>query len=118
VKNAAIAQGLLAGNECLQRNGRGTNRRWSIGGITPKTRNQMREVLDRAVIEEFLDDKFGDMELELPDDIEKKELVAAFCQYVEDDYYEWLRDNFKSFFDRGNPDWDWIEGRIEHYTRG
>ncbi len=28
------------------------------------------------------------------------------------DYYEWLRDNFKSFFDHGNPDWDWIREKI------
>jgi len=32
---------------------------------------------------------------------------------VEDDYYEWLKDNFKPFFDHGNPDWEWIRERIE-----
>ncbi len=41
----------------------------------------------------------------------KQRLVEAFCQYVEDDY-EWLKDNFKSFFNHGNPDWEWIRGRI------
>ena len=30
----------------------------------------------------------------------------------EDDYYEWLKDNFKSFFNHGNPDWEWIRGRL------
>jgi len=33
----------------------------------------------------------------------KEALVETFCKYVEDDYYEWLKDNFKSFFNYGNP---------------
>jgi len=74
-------------------------------------------MLDRVVVEELLDDKFEDLELELPDDIEKEALVEAFCQYVEDDYYEWVKDNFRSFFNHGDPDWDWIKGRIEHYSK-
>ena len=44
----------------------------------------------------------------MPDDIYKEVLVEAFCKYVEDDYYEWLKDNFKSFFNHGNPDWQWL----------
>lgn len=75
-------------------------------------------MLDRAVVEELLDDKFEDLELDIPDDMEKEALVEAFCQYVEDDYYEWVKDNFKSFFNHGDPDWDWIKGRIEHYIKG
>ena len=75
-------------------------------------------MLDRAVIEELLDDKFEDLELDIPDDMEKEALVEAFCQYVEDDYYEWVKDNFKSFFNHADPDWDWIKERIEHYTKG
>jgi hypothetical protein len=39
-------------------------------------------------------------------------LVEAFCQYVEGDYYEWLKDNFKSFFGDGELDWEWIRGKI------
>ena len=46
----------------------------------------------------------------------KEKLVEAFCQYVEDDCYEWLKDNFKSFFDHGDPDWQWIRGRLEALT--
>ena len=38
--------------------------------------------------------------------------METFCQYVEDDYYEWLKDNFKSFFEHGEPDWDWIRGKV------
>ena len=67
-------------------------------------------MLDRQVVEEFLDDKLED--LEVPKNISKDALVEAFCQYTEDDYYEWLKDNFKSFFNHGNPDWDWIKERI------
>jgi len=74
-------------------------------------------MLDRAVIEELLDDKLEDLELELPDDIEKEALVEGFCQYVEDDYYEWVKDNFKSFFNHGDPDWDWIKESVEHYAK-
>jgi len=27
--------------------------------------------------------------------------------------HEWLKDNFKSFFNHGNPDWEWIRERIK-----
>jgi len=42
-----------------------------------------------------------DEELEemcIPKDITGEVLVETFCKHVEDDYYEWLKDNFKSFF--------------------
>ncbi len=45
-------------------------------------------------------------------------LVETFCRYVEDDYYEWVKDNVKSFFNHGDPDWDWIKGRINYYSEG
>ena len=48
-------------------------------------------MLDRAVIEEFLDEEFDDLDLEIPEDISRSALVETFCQYAEDDYYEWLR---------------------------
>jgi len=70
-------------------------------------------MLDRKVVEEFLNWEFEDLELGIPEDISKEALVEAFCQYTEDDYYEWLKDNFKSFFDHGNPDWDWIKEKIK-----
>ena len=47
-------------------------------------------MLDRDVVEALLDEEFEDLELEIPDDIDKKALAEAFCQYTEDDYYEWL----------------------------
>ena len=34
--------------------------------------------------------------------------------YVEDDYYEWLKDNFKSFFDHCKPDWEWIREKTKN----
>ncbi|MBA7504054.1 hypothetical protein ES706_02679 [subsurface metagenome] len=71
-------------------------------------------MLDRDVVEEFLDSEFEDMELEIPDDISKEQLAEAFCQFVEDDYYAWLKDNFKSFFDHGNPDWEWIREKFKN----
>ncbi len=45
-------------------------------------------------------------------EIDQEALVEAFCQYTEDDYYEWLKDNFNSFFDHGDPDWEWIRQKI------
>jgi len=70
-------------------------------------------LLDRKAVREFLDEELK--ETEVPDDIFKKALVESFCKYVEDDYYEWLKDNFKSFFNCGNPDWQWIRERIKKY---
>ena len=68
-------------------------------------------MLDRKVVREFLDEELK--EVEVPDDIFKEVLVEAFSKYVEDDYYEWLKDNFKSFFNSGNPDWQWVRERIK-----
>ena len=69
-------------------------------------------MLDRQVVEEFLEGEFEDGDWEIPKDIPNEALVEAFCQYVEDDYYEWLQDNLKSFFNHGDPDWQWIMGRL------
>ncbi len=69
-------------------------------------------MLDRDVVEEFLDCELEG--IEIPGDISKEQLAEAFCQYVEDDYYEWLKDNFKSFFDHGNPDWEWIREKLKN----
>jgi len=68
-------------------------------------------VLDREVVGEFLDEELKEMGI--PKYIFKKVLVEAFWKYVEDDYYECLKDNFKSFFNYGNPDWQWIRERIK-----
>ena len=70
-------------------------------------------MLDRQVVEEFLDSEFEDGDWKIPENISKDALVEAFCQYTEDDYYEWLKDNSKSFFNHGNPDWDWIRKKIK-----
>jgi hypothetical protein len=55
------------------------------------------------------------MGIEIPDDITNEAIVETFCNYVEDDYYEWLKDNFKSFFNYGKPDWQLIRERIEKH---
>jgi hypothetical protein len=69
-------------------------------------------VLDRAVVEEFLDCKFKELQITIPRDIKKEALVEVFCQYVEDDYYEWLKDNFKCFCGDGELDWEWIREKV------
>lgn len=74
-------------------------------------------MLDREVVKEFLDYKLEDIGIKRPKNISEKVLVETFCKYVEDDYYEWLKDNFKSFFNHGDPDWNWVRGRIKHYSK-
>jgi hypothetical protein len=69
-------------------------------------------MLDKKAVESFLDGELSDMEIEIPEDISKEALVETFCRYVEEDYYEWLKDNFKSFFNHGSPDWKWIRAKI------
>jgi len=68
-------------------------------------------MLDRKAVREFLEEELE--EIEISKDIFKEVLVEAFRKYAEDDYYEWLKDNFKSFFNCGNPDWQWIRERIK-----
>jgi hypothetical protein len=74
-------------------------------------------MLDRKVVRELLEEKFKEMDIVLPKSISQKTLTETFCKFTEDDYYEWFKDNFKTFFNYGNPDWDWIKERIKHYSR-
>ena len=68
-------------------------------------------MLDKDVIKGFLEENLA--EIKIPKDISKENLLQAFCTYVENDYYEWLNDNYKSFFNYGHPDWSWIKERIK-----
>ncbi|MBU0533560.1 MAG: hypothetical protein KJ887_02025 [Candidatus Omnitrophica bacterium] len=72
-------------------------------------------MLDREIVKEFLDENLQERGMGSLEGIKKSDLVETFCLYVENDYYEWLKDNFKSFFNHGNPDWDWIKNNIKHY---
>lgn len=74
----------------------------------------MRLILDKEVVREFLEEELEG--IEISKDISFDQLVETFCKYTEDDYYEWLKDNFESFFNHGNPDWDWIKERVNHYS--
>jgi len=75
-------------------------------------------MLNRQVVKEFLDEELR--EVEVPEDISKEAIVETFCKYTEDDYYEWLKDNYRSFFQplsEGGVDWDLIKERIKNYSR-
>lgn len=72
-------------------------------------------MLDREVVKKFLKEELKERGIRIPKGISKEVLTETFCRYTEDDYYEWLKDNFKSFFNYGNLDWDWIKERIGHY---
>ena len=68
-------------------------------------------ILEREVIKDYL---CANLEgIKIPEDISMDDLTEAFCRFTEDDFYEWLKDNFKVFFTRGMPDWDWIRERIK-----
>lgn len=71
-------------------------------------------MLDREVILEFLEEELQDEGIKIPKGIKMEELTEAFCQYMENDYYEWLKDNYRSFF---SNDWDWISEKIKETKR-
>jgi hypothetical protein len=70
-------------------------------------------MLNRAVVREFLTEEFNDSGMDVPQDIDMAALTETFCEYVEADYYDWLKDNFKSFFDGCPFDWGWVRQRLE-----
>ena len=72
-------------------------------------------MLDRQVVQEFLEfqmDMGSRFPLAIPDDIDLGLLVEVFCQYTENDYHEWLKDNYNSFFNHGDVDWEWVRERV------
>ena len=69
-------------------------------------------MLDRDVVKDFLEAQITCAGLHIPPNIRISDLVDAFVDYAENDYYEWLKDNFKSFFNHNDPDWHWIGTRI------
>ncbi len=69
-------------------------------------------MVDKDVVKEFVGSELEELDLEIPQDISHAQLVEAFCQYVEDDCYEWLKDNLRSFFEHGEPDWAWIREKV------
>jgi len=74
-------------------------------------------MLNREVIKDFLIAEFEDF-TEIPDDINLDILAGDFADYVESDYYEWLRDNFKSYFFSNGVDgfsWDDVRERIKDF---
>ncbi len=71
-------------------------------------------MLDGTVVAEFLDEELEWSGLKIPEDISKEDLVEAFCQYVEVDYYDWLKSNFNTFFE---SDWADIRQKIKKYVQ-
>jgi len=72
-------------------------------------------MIDREVIREYLSEELSG--IEIPKDIPHNVLIETFCRYIEDDYYNWIKDNFMTFFDDGDPDWDWIRERIRYSSK-
>ncbi len=74
-------------------------------------------MLDRGVVADFLKEEMREQDIKLPRGITFKKLVETFCRYTEDDYYEWLRDNYKSFFNHENPDWKLIRMQMQKHDK-
>ena len=74
-------------------------------------------MLDRNVVKEFLEAALRERRIKIPNGISKMSLTETFCQFTEHDYYEWIKDNFRTFFNHGMPDWNWIRERISHYSK-
>jgi hypothetical protein len=72
-------------------------------------------MLDRRVVQEFLEERFEEVKIQIPEEVKIENLTEAFCLYTEDDYYEWLKDNYKSFFD--GLDWNRIMEKIQQYKQ-
>lgn len=70
-------------------------------------------MIEKKIVQEFLEDELSGMNV--PDNILYSDLLETFYNFVENDYYEWFKDNFNSFFNYGNPDWKYIKGRIKKY---
>jgi len=52
-------------------------------------------MLDKEVVKDFL---IAEFEGEIPKDIDLDLLAEDFAQFAENDYYDWLKDNFKTYF--------------------
>lgn len=70
-------------------------------------------MLDREVVKEFLTDQFEDF-IPIPEYIDLDKLTEDFCLYVENDYYEWLKDNYKSYFFQTEFSWEKIKDKLEN----
>lgn len=73
-------------------------------------------MLDREVVKEYISEEFTYLKIDMPDKLDIDSLTETFCRYAEDDLYEWLKDNFKSFFGHSQPDWNRIRKKIEEYS--
>ncbi len=71
-------------------------------------------MLNREVVKGLLGEELKERGIRIPKGISKKTLTETFCRYTEDDYYEWIKDNFRTFFNHGIPDWNWIKERIRY----
>lgn len=72
-------------------------------------------MLDREVIKEFLVAQFEDEDGDaIPEDIDLDKLAEDFSIYIENDYYEWLKDNFKSYLFQTEFSWEKIKDKLQN----
>lgn len=70
-------------------------------------------MLDREVVKNFLIAQFENYN-PIPQFIDLDKLAEDFSIYVENDYYEWLKDNFKSYFYQTEYSWENIKEKLQN----
>ena len=74
---------------------------------------QRQKTLARSVVEEFLDSRLRELDIEIPGGIKREAPIGAFCGYGENDYFRWLDDSFESFSGDGELDRGWVREKIK-----
>lgn len=73
-------------------------------------------MLNRAQLEIFLEMRFEEKGVELPEDIEMEDLVELFYNYLEDDLNDWLNMKFSEAFlltsGEDTINWNWVRNGI------
>jgi hypothetical protein len=70
-------------------------------------------MLYRKVIKDFLIAEFQNSN-PIPKDIDLDKLTEDFSIYTENDFYEWLKDNFKSYFFKTEFSWENVKDRLKY----
>jgi hypothetical protein len=73
-------------------------------------------MLNRTQLEIFLEMRFEEKGVELPEDVDMEDLVEVFYNYVEDDLNDWLIMKFSDAFlltsGEESINWNWVRNKI------
>ena len=74
-----------------------TNRVKPLSNVAFQKHRGEITMIDREIVKEFLEEKIEDTSYKIPHGVSQRDLVEAFCQFVEIDFHDWLRSNFRYF---------------------